>query len=86
MALTAATYTRESMGSLTLNIVTFATVTSAGDTWTSGLPNAVAYWANATTGSSPYIGCNVSFAASTGIFTITPEQTSDVILYVGTRT
>ena len=44
-AVTPATLTRESVGSLTLHIATFASVDSS--TWKSGLPNAIAYWASA---------------------------------------
>ena len=86
MALTAASTYRESMGSLTLNIVTFAGVSTQSDTWTSGLPNAVCYWANITTGGAATNGCSVSYVQSTGVFTIRPDITSDVQLFVGTRT
>ena len=42
-AIVPSTITRESMGSLTLHIAYFATAST--DTWKSGLPNAIGYWA-----------------------------------------
>ena len=81
----------ESVGSCKLLIVDFALVTSgaAGDTWASGLNNAVGYWANCTTSGA---SCSVSYAYSgtTGTFTICPAGVSGgtasaVRLYILTK-
>ena len=77
MALTPTTLRRESMGSLTLFIANFASVSSAaaGDTWSTGLPNIVNAWASvadATTTNSKDIGC--SFVSSTGVITLQPTN------------
>ena len=73
-ALTAASVKRESMGSLTMHLVHFASVTSGatGDTWTSGLPNIKAAWAIATTAGPTAISC--SFVSSTGVVTLNPTS------------
>ena len=54
---------RESMGSTTLHIATFAAGGSLS--WASGLPNAVAWWANC--GSGQGAGVTTSYAASSGV-------------------
>jgi hypothetical protein len=47
-AVTPATIVRESVGSLTMHIATFAA--GGSSSWNSGLPNAIAYWANCGSG------------------------------------
>lgn len=82
-ALTAASVTKESMGSLTLHIVKFASVSSGatGDTWSSGLPNIVNAWAQATTAGPSAVSC--SFVSSTGVVTINPvDVATEVNLFV----
>lgn len=87
MALTAASVQRESVGSLTLHIANFATVTSgaSGDTWSSGLPNIISAWAQTTTACTSPITC--SFVSSTGVITINSEDSaSEVNLFVLSKT
>ncbi len=87
MALTAASVIRESLGSLTLHKVNFATVTSgtAGDTWSSGLPNVFCAWAQTTTACTSPI--TVSFVSSTGVVTInSKDSASEVNLFVLSKT
>jgi hypothetical protein len=87
MALTASTIVRESMGSMTLHIVTFATVTTAADTYSSGLPGIVAVWANATTCNS--LGLNGASAglttASSGVVTVAAAVAGSVKLFIASR-
>lgn len=81
MALTAASINRHSMGDLTFHIVNFASVTSAGDTWSSALPNVISAWASGTTSGAGAVDC--SFVSSTGVITLTPELiASEVNLFV----
>jgi len=56
--LTASSIDRQNNGSLTLHMVSFASVGTGGDTWASGFPTGVVmgYWANATTGVLPEVG------------------------------
>ena len=57
------------MGALTLSIASFADIDS-GDTFATGLPNAIAYWANGT--DVPSItdeGVGVSVSNNTATFT-----------------
>ena len=82
MALTAVNTYRESMGSLTLNMITFAAVTSAGDTWT-GPTGIVATWANSITANAAGNGVSTSWSGTT--ITITPDKTTDVMLFVASR-
>jgi len=82
-ALTATSITKESMGSLTMHIVKFASVSSGatGDTWTSGLPNIVCAWAQATTAGPSMVSC--SFVSSTGVVTLNPiDKATEVNLFV----
>ena len=87
-AITPTTVVTESIGSSKLLIATFAVANSGatGDTWSTGLNNAVGYWANCTTSGS---ACSVSYAWSgtTGVFTICPLAigASQVQLYVMTK-
>ena len=69
-ALTAASTLQENNGSLTLLKVTFTTVTTAGDTWSSGLgtSSAVGYWATVTSGVAPGATANTATGAVTGAF------------------
>jgi len=55
--LTASSIDRQNNGSLTLHMVSFASVGTGGDTWASGFPTGVVkgYWANATTGVLPQV-------------------------------
>lgn len=75
-ALTAASIKRESMGSLTMHLVHFASVSSGatGDTWDSGLPNIAMAWAMATTAGPTAVSC--SFDSATGIVTLNPVNTA----------
>jgi hypothetical protein len=57
----AASLLRESMGSTTLHIATFAAGGSLS--WNSGLPNAVAWWA--ATGSGQGCGITTAYSSST---------------------
>lgn len=86
-AVTPSSVVRESMGSLTLHIATFASVDSS--TWASGLPNAIAWWA-VPTGNAACGALSVT-ATSTGTtgttFTIgTRLAASAIKLYVASRT
>ena len=80
-AVTAATLTRESVGSLTLHIATFTAVDTS--TYKSGLPNVVGYW-----GTAPVkLGVNVTTTGSTGATFDLVNHTSDVCtLYIVSRT
>ena len=80
---TASTVVRESQGSLTLHIATFA----AGDssTWKSGLPNAVAYWASSDSGQVAVSAIQTGGASSVS-FVMTPDYSSVLKLYVLSRT
>lgn len=81
MALTVASLQRESVGSLTLFIANFASVSSAGDTYSSGLPNIVSAWASPTTAGAGTVDC--SWVSSTGVITVTPELiASEVNLFI----
>lgn len=88
MALTAATIDRESNGSLTLHRVTFSSVTSAGDTWASGLPNVWGYWANVTSSQGVLTTSGgVNVVNSSGTFTIVPNlHNAPVTLFVQSKT
>lgn len=82
-AQTAASTTRESVGSLTLHIFTFSSVTT-GDTFASGLPNVIGFWATGTanvgTGTN-LAGVNVT--NSSGTFTFSGSITAlAMTLYV----
>jgi len=81
---------RESMGSMTLNVATFSSVTTAGDTWASALAYpAVFAWATGTSsGSAASGGVDVIFAASgtSNIFTITPTLAAPVTLFILAKT
>ena len=85
MALTASTVTEESLGSLKLHIVKFASVDTAGDTWSSRIPGIAAVWANATTGNTTGlngVSCGVTTAGSTGAIFISASSASSVTLFV----
>ena len=90
--LTASAVYRESVGSMTLNVATFASVSTAGDTWT--LPTiypTLWAWATGTTAgtASTYSGgVDVNFATSgTGtVFTITTGLANPVTLFILART
>ena len=75
---------RESLGSLTLHIAKSTSVAD-GDTYASGLPNVVGFWANGeadeTAGDE---GINVSESA--GTFTFGLKTTAAVTLYALSRT
>lgn len=73
------------MGALTLSIASFTDIDS-GDTYATGLPNAIAYWANGT--DVPSItdeGVGVSVSNNTATFT-TGEANRTVDFYLLTRT
>lgn len=85
MALTASTVLQESMGSMKLHIIKFATVDTAGDTYTSKIPGIVSVWANATTGSTTGLNgcsCGVTTGASSGAIFISPAVAGSVTLFV----
>lgn len=85
MALSASTVLQESMGSMKLHIIKFASVDTAGDTYASGIPGIVSVWANATTGST--VGkngcsCGVTTAGATGAIFVSPAVAGSVTLFV----
>lgn len=86
-ALTAATTTRESLGSVTLMIYTFTSVTDA-DTFASGLgTNIVSYWDQETSNVSTQASAGGAITNSNGNFTFYPgEDSNSWILFVLTRT
>ena len=87
-ALTASTVDRESMGSLTLHIATFASVDSG--VWVSKLPNAVTYWASGDSGGGIGVSAVNATAGTDGVtFLLTVGEglhAQKVKLYVGSRT
>lgn len=85
-AITPTSVVRESLGSLTLHIATFADTADDDDTWASGLPNVVGYWANGTDDpTQEKEGVDVS--ESSGTFTFhTGEDNRGIMLYVLSRT
>jgi len=89
MALTASSIIQESMGSLKLHIVTFASVATAGDTYTSGIPGIVAVWASATTAAATSTqgnGCAAGLTTpSTGVVTVCPDLAGSVKLFITSR-
>ena len=88
MALTASSVTQESMGSLKLHIVKFATVTTAIDVWNSGIPGIVAVWANNTSGSILSlngVSAGVTTAGSTGAIAVVPNVAGSVTLFVASK-
>jgi len=69
-AKTPATIVRESAGSLTLHIADFTTAMDSGDSWASGLPNVVGFYATSTSGTSASIGTGgIGVSNSSGTFT-----------------
>ena len=82
----AATY-RESLGSLTLLVFNFTSVTGA-DTFVSGLPNVIGYWAvSHFNGGTTTTGNGISVVNSSGTFTFClGTAATNVDLYVITRT
>ena len=86
-AQTAATTIRENVGSLTLTIFTFTSVTGA-DTFASGLPNVVGFWAtSAFNGGTTTTGNGLSVSNSSGTFTFCiGTAATAVTLYVVSRT
>lgn len=86
-AQTAATTTRENVGSLTLHIFTFTSVTGA-DTFASGLPNVIGFWANdAFQGGTTTTGIGINVSNSSGTFTfMLGTAASAVTLYVVSKT
>jgi hypothetical protein len=86
-AQTAATTTRESVGSLTLMVYTFTSVTTP-DTFASGLgANVVSYWAHCTSDSGTQGYAGVNCVNSSGTFTFYPgENATAITLFVLSRT
>lgn len=84
---TAATTIRENLGSLTLHIFTFTAVTGA-DTFASGLPNVVGYWAQDTNaGGTTVVDAGINVLNAAGTFTFQPGlAASPVTLFVVSRT
>lgn len=84
---TAASTSRENVGSLTLNIFTFTSVTGA-DTFASGLPNVIGFWAQGTlAGGTTVTVSGVNVNNSSGTFTFTTNLAAvPVTLYVISKT
>lgn len=82
-AQSAATTTRENVGSLTLHIFTFTAVTGA-DTFASGLPNVIGFWATAQANvGTTVVGAGVNVINSSGTFTFAGNvAASPITLYV----
>lgn len=82
-AQTAATNTISVWGDMKLNIFTFTSVTGA-DTFASGLPNVVAYWAQANNaGGTTTTATGVNVLNASGTFTFQVGfATTPVILFV----
>ncbi len=76
---TLSTVTRESVGSMTMHIATFSAM-SATDTWASGIPGIIGYWANNGSVPSAY-GVDVALSSSTFTFYLTDTSTN-LKLYV----
>jgi len=79
--------TRESVGSLTMHIAVFAATTDDADTYASGLPNVVGFWANRTDApTQEKEGIDVE-ESSTGNFIFNGgEDNFGVTLYILSRT
>ena len=86
-AKTPVTVLRENAGSLTLHIATFTTNDiDNDDTWASGIPNIVGYWANGTDDpTQTKEGIDVSLSGSTFTFR-TGEDDREGMVYVLSRT
>lgn len=85
-ALTAATTTRENVGSLTLMIYTFTSVADT-DTFASGLgTNVVSYWDQETSNVSTQASAGGAITNSSGNFTFYPgEDSNSWVLFVLAR-
>ena len=85
-AATVNTTTRESLGSLTLHVINFSSVADT-NTYASGLPNVVGYWANSATNEGTQGQEGVNVAESSGTFTFYLKTTAtDLDLYILSRT
>jgi len=86
-AQTAANTFRENVGSLTLHIFKFTSVTGA-DTFASGLPNVVGFWATSEFNGGTTTGGNgVSVSNSSGTFTFCLDTAAIAVdLFVVSRT
>ena len=84
-AITPSSVTRESMGSLTMLICPFAGTADDGDTYASGLPNVVGFWANGT--DDPTQGAEgIDVSNSSGTFTFNlGEDNRAFTLYILAR-
>jgi len=92
--LTAAATYRESVGSMTLNIVTFASVTTTGDTWT--IPTiypGLWAWAVGTTANAASatvtggIDVNIATSGTGTVFTLAASRVANpVTLFILART
>lgn len=80
---TAASTTRTNLGAVTLHIFTFTAVTGA-DTFASGLPNVIGFWATTTLAGGTTTGtAGASANNSSGTFTFTCNlAASPITLYV----
>ena len=88
MALTASSVIQESMGSLKLHIVKFATVTTAIDVWNSGIPGIMGVWAVNTFASILAlngVSAAVTTGVSTGAIAVVPNIAGSVVLYVTSK-
>ena len=71
-AVTPATLSRESTGSLTMFIATFANTVDQGDTWSSGIKGIVAVIASQSdaSGTQGSTGAGAAWVSSTGVITL----------------
>ena len=81
-AITPTTVLKESGGSMTIHIATFAATADSGDTWDSGIAHIVGYWANRTDDpTQTKEGVDVVESSDTFTF-YTGEDNCGIMLYV----
>ena len=81
-AITPSTVYRESLGSLTLHIATFAATADNADTWASGIQGIIGIWANANEapGTQTNVGAGaVLTTASSGLITLLMDEDNQAI-------
>ena len=78
---------KESVGSLTLHIATFAATADDTDYWTSKIAGVVGYWANRTDApTQTKEAIDVQFTATNSVFTFSAgEDDVGIMLYVLSR-
>ncbi len=73
---------RHSVGDMTMLMVTFSSVADA-NTYASGLPNVLGFWANDATDPATTSDVGVNVSESSGTFTFNLKTTStDLVLYI----